>query len=147
MSKKILVVDDDPVVRNLICSMMTRRSYVCTQAADGEEALALLESARENTGREVPFDLVILDLMMPKANGWDVLETIERELPDFKRHIVVLSAAGEKLLDEFSGAGYGAVLGKPFDADDLYSVVERCIRGPHTGGGPTSGDNSKQLAM
>lgn len=131
--RRILVVDDDPVIRNLLCSLLTRREFICSQAATGEEVVRLLEAARR-TGEEMPYDLVLLDMMMPQVSGWDVLEIVERELPDFKRHIVVISAAGKNELAPLAASGYGAVLEKPFDAHVLYDIVSRCARGPHAAG-------------
>jgi DNA-binding response OmpR family regulator len=138
LPRRILVVDDDPVIRNLICTLLTRRNYGCAQAANGSEVVTLLQGARASAD-SMPYDLVILDMMMPMVSGWDVLETVERELPDFKKHIVIVSAAGAQL-DELSSKGYGAVIEKPFDTSALYDAVERCLRGPHAVSGVWQGE-------
>lgn len=129
MLRRVLIVDDDPVIRNLMCSLLARKDYVCSQAVSGEEVIQLLEAARAS-GEEMPYDLIILDMMMPRVSGWDVLELVEQEVPDFKKHIIVVSAAGRQQLQKLDGRGYGAVLEKPFDASVLYETVARCIRGP-----------------
>lgn len=129
LPRRILVVDDDPVIRNLICTLLTRRQYGCAQAVNGEEVVTLLKAAPGST-EGMPYDLVILDMMMPMVSGWDVLAIVERELPDFKKHIVIVSAAGARL-EELASNGYGAVIEKPFDTAVLYHAVERCLRGPH----------------
>lgn len=141
MMRRVLVVDDDPVIRNLICSLLTRRDYVCAQAVNGEEVVALMQASRRS-GEEMPYDLVVLDMMMPHVSGWDVLEIVERELPDFKRHIVIVSAAGARELAPLAIRGYGAVLEKPFDASALYDTVARCVRGPRAVGSVAHPDSA-----
>lgn len=129
MAKKVLVVDDDPLVRNLIATLLRRKGFVAIQAANGDEAIALLTQAQQILPDSHDFDLVLLDLMMSRTNGWEVLKFIEKELPKLIRHVVVVSASGDVGTREASRIGCGAVLPKPFDNEDLYRVVTKCMRG------------------
>jgi two-component system cell cycle sensor histidine kinase/response regulator CckA len=131
MLKKVLIVDDDPVIRNLIAALLRRRGFLVVQAANGEEALTLLGS-EQNQGGQSEYDLLLIDLMMPKLSGWEVLEYIQKTLPDLIRHVVVISAAGESELADLQRRGAcGVVLPKPFDVEAFYQKIGSCIRGPY----------------
>lgn len=129
MQKRILVVDDDPLIRNLASTLLRRRNCSVAQAANGEEAIELLKASRDTTGHSA-FDLVVLDLMMPKISGWEVLTFISTEFPQLTRHIVIVSAAGAMQLEKVQNFGCGDVLGKPFEAEEFYRRISRCMRGP-----------------
>ena len=68
---KILIVDDDPKLRDYVSRGLTESGFQCETAADGESALALLRSRR--------FDLALLDVMLPGIQGWDVMEAVHTE--------------------------------------------------------------------
>jgi CheY-like chemotaxis protein len=125
--KKALIVDDDPIIRNLIGALLRRRGLAAAQAANGDEAILLLQASLDESHRS-EYDLVVLDLMMPKVSGWDVIRFIVDELPALKPHVVVVSAIGEPALDEIGVEGLGAVIPKPFDAEDFYAAVESSVR-------------------
>lgn len=130
--KKVLVVDDDPIIRNLISALLRRKGCVVSQAANGEEAITLLTNSRTSVDGQTEFDLILLDLMMPKVSGWDVLTFIEKTLPEAIKHVAVISAAGEAQLHELEKRGAcGVALPKPFDAEEFYQKVAMCIRGPY----------------
>ena len=74
-SERILVVNDEEVVRELVASMLTSAGYQYKPAADGLEALALLDSGEE-------FDLLLCNLMMPNLNGMELLERTKGRFPD-----------------------------------------------------------------
>jgi CheY-like chemotaxis protein len=132
MLKKVLIIDDDPLIRNLIAALLRRKGFVASQAANGEEALTLLGSSRNEETGQSEFDLILLDLMMPKVSGWDVLSYIEQSLPSAVRNVVVISAAGEKQLEELERRGAcGVILPKPFDTEAFYQKITVCIRGPY----------------
>lgn len=131
MLKKVLIADDDPLIRNLLGTLLRRKGFLVAQAADGEEALTLLSSSRNDEDGQTEFDLILLDLMMPKVSGWDVLSFIEQSLPEAVKNVVVISAAGEKQLQELERRGAcGVVLPKPFDTEAFYQKIAACIRGP-----------------
>lgn len=129
--KKVLAVDDDPVIRNLIAALLRRKGFLVSQAANGEEAITLLSNSRTDGG-QTEFDLILLDLMMPKVSGWDVLVYIEQSMPEMLKHVAVISAAGEaQLRDLETRSACRVVLSKPFDAEEFYAKVASCIRGPY----------------
>lgn len=125
--KKALVVDDDPIIRNLIGALLRRRGVAAAQAANGDEAMLLLRASLDHARRS-EYDLVVLDLMMPKVSGWDVIRFIVDELPALKPHVLVVSATGESALGELRAHGLGAIVPKPFDADHFYAAVDRTVR-------------------
>jgi DNA-binding response OmpR family regulator len=121
VTKSALVVDDDPIIRNLIATLLRRREIASEQAANGDEAIALLATG----DAAARYSVVILDMMMPKSSGWDVLSFLERERPALLPRVVIVSAAGESMLEPSSTRGR-CVLHKPFNADELYAVVASC---------------------
>jgi CheY-like chemotaxis protein len=143
VSKQVLVVDDDPVIRNLFAALLRRRGMVALQAADGLEAISLLKTCTDGH-EEGDFDLVILDLMMPRASGWDVINFLQKERPELVAHLIVVSAAGADAAAELRRRGCGVYINKPFETEELYAAVDRCIRetGPGGGGGPGTTSSS-----
>lgn len=132
MSRHALIVDDDPIIRNLMAALLRRKRVSSSQAVNGEEAITLLRDALEHSA-DVPFDLIVLDMMMPKASGLDVVTFLESRHPEMLRHIIVVSAAGETHLDQLRSRGCGCVMEKPFDPDEFYKAVSRCMRGGGNG--------------
>lgn len=132
MLKRVLIVDDDPIIRSLISALLRRKGLVVSQATNGEDAINLLSRSLVIGGGQTEFDLILLDLMMPRVSGWQVLLFIEATLPEAIKHVVVISAAGEAQLRELERRGAcGVVLPKPFDAEEFYEKVAACIRGPY----------------
>src|SRR5256714_6905223 len=87
--RKILVIDDDLAIRVLLQAVLRRMKFDVELAEDGAVGL---EKVRGN-GK---FDLILLDLMMPRLNGYEFIEKISDELPDKKPHIIVFTAAGKR---------------------------------------------------
>ena len=122
---RILIVEDNRPVANLIATYLNFDGYETSQVYDGQLALELLA--------EEPFDLLILDLMLPKVSGTEIIERVkETEIP-----IIVLTARddlGSKVQCLKTGADDYII--KPFDSMDLLVRVEallrRCRRGPQT---------------
>jgi DNA-binding response OmpR family regulator len=111
----IMVVDDEPMVRNLLSQFLTLRGYRVCPAKDGPDALSLLK-------QEHP-QLVILDVYMPGMNGVDVLRQLRAN--DYKGAVIALSASqDEELLQEMLELGSVDIMGKPVDLDRLAMMVE-----------------------
>lgn len=113
----ILVVEDDASINHLICSHLKRESYCCKQAFDGEEAADLLEKES--------FDMVLLDIMLPKIDGYELLEFIRPT----KTPVLFISAKAE-LSDRIRGLRMGAddYIVKPFQMGELSARMEAVLR-------------------
>lgn len=116
----ILVVDDESRMRKLIRDFLMQKGYGILEAADGEEALAVFE---ENQNR---INLILLDVMMPKLDGWSVLRQIRQ---NSKVPIIMLTARGEEQ-DELFGfeLGVDEYISKPFSPKILVARVEAILK-------------------
>ena len=116
---KILVVDDESRMRKLVHDYLIREGYAVVEAADGEEALDIFYSDKE-------ISLIVLDVMMPKINGWEVCREIRKisKLP-----IIMLTAKGDES-DELNGFEIGAdeYISKPFSPKILVARVTALLR-------------------
>jgi len=129
MTMKILIVDDEPHLRTLIQQSLEEledEGVELFTASNGEEALETILEEKPN--------LVFLDVMMPKKNGFDVCNTVKNELGLSQIHIVLLTAKGQEF-DRQRGLEVGADLymTKPFDPDALVAQARSVL------GLPTSG--------
>ena len=116
---KVLVVDDDPSVRESVSKVLNAAGYESLLAADGEEALAQFDS------NEIA--LLVLDLGLPIKNGWDVFERITRENPLLP--IVIITGQVEQY-DVAVAAGVGALMEKPLDALQLLHTIRELLAEP-----------------
>ena len=116
---KILVVDDESRMRKLLHDFLIREQYQVLEAEDGEKALDLFYDHPD-------IDLVILDVMMPKMDGWEVCKKI-RETSDVP--VIMLTARGEER-DELLGFSLGVdeYISKPFSPKILMARIEAIIR-------------------
>ena len=116
---KILIVDDESRMRKLVHDFLAREGYEVVEAADGEEALDIFYSDKE-------ISLIVLDVMMPKINGWEVCLEIRKisKLP-----IIMLTAKGDES-DELNGFEIGAdeYISKPFSPKILVARVTALLR-------------------
>ncbi|MEY3764252.1 MAG: hypothetical protein RLZ42_912 [Armatimonadota bacterium] len=119
-SPRILVADDEPALLRLLEFVLGRRGYIIQGVTNGTAAVEILKT-------ESP-DLVILDVMMPGLDGYEVLTYI-RETAHLEGLPVVMLTARAQLDDIQLGLSLGAdaYLAKPFDPEDLLSVVESLI--------------------
>jgi CheY-like chemotaxis protein len=116
--KRILVVDDDHGVRHLLHSVLTQRGLTVDVASDGNQALQLLG--------EHQYSVIILDLLMPIANGFDVLrgmDAVEFQAPPV---VLVVTGADRRIVDELDAQRIHGIVRKPFDAEELASLVLAC---------------------
>ncbi|HEV7920624.1 MAG TPA: response regulator [Thermoanaerobaculia bacterium] len=114
----ILIVDDDPGVRALLVALLTHRGYGHALAEDGDEAIGHLR-------RSCP-DAVLLDLMLPNSNGFEVLRFVRAERPEMLSRIIVLTAASNATLRDFDRSGIRALIRKPFDIHQLLAEIDGC---------------------
>lgn len=119
---RILVVEDEELIREMLVLALEAEGYAIATAADGRTALSLLQKSSEVTQGEVPFDLLILDLMLPQINGLDVCRLLRHQGNQIP--ILILSAKGSET-DRVLGLEVGAddYISKPFSMREL---VARC---------------------
>lgn len=116
---KILVVDDEARMRKLVKDFLTIKGYQVVEAGDGEEAVEIFFQQKD-------IALILLDVMMPKMDGWEVLKTIRLHS---KVPIIMLTARGEER-DELQGFDLGVdeYISKPFSPKILVARVEAILR-------------------
>lgn len=116
---KVLMVDDESRMRKLVSDFLTRKGYIVIEAGDGEEALDRFYADKD-------ISLVILDVMMPKMNGWDVCREIRK---NSKVPIIMLTARSDES-SELNGFECGAdeYIAKPFSPKILTARVDALIR-------------------
>src|SRR6185503_11074025 len=120
MGKRILIVDDEPSIVVSLEFLMKREGLDVEVAADGEAALAAIE-------QRAP-DLVLLDLMLPKVNGFDVCQRLRADPRHRDLKIVMLTAKGRET-DQAKGMALGADLyiTKPFSTKELVAQVKQLL--------------------
>lgn len=121
MSKKILIIEDDKLVRENVNSLLTEEGYLSFPAKDGNEGIRIAK-------REHP-DLIICDIMMKGTDGYGVLKALSKDNSTKSIPFIFLTAKVEKN-DIRLGMNLGAddYLFKPFDADDLLSSIESRLK-------------------
>jgi CheY-like chemotaxis protein len=120
--ERVLVVDDDAVIRQLICVNLELEGFEVHTAEDGQDALDKI--------RDVDPAVVTLDIMMPRLDGWETAARLRNDPATAHVKVILLSArAQEADLRRGQGIGVDAYLTKPFDPDDLVEAVRR-LAGP-----------------
>jgi CheY-like chemotaxis protein len=118
MSGRVLVVDDEDSIRLLIKRLLTRYGFTVDTAANGEAAIEKLDHD--------PYDAIVLDLMMPRIDGFGVIRHLEATNPSLVPKTVVATAYPR----EATGSGLQEVcrvIIKPFDAVQLVEAVQSCV--------------------
>ena len=120
MKKRVLIVDDEPSIVISLEYLLQREGYDTAIAPDGEEALAAMA--------ERPPDLVVLDVMLPKLNGFEVCRRIRAD-PRWKAlRVLILTAKGRDTeIAKGVGLGADAYVTKPFSTRDLVDQIRRLL--------------------
>ena len=118
--KRILICDDDPAILRVLQVNLEVEGYVALLAHHGEEALEVAQAEKP--------DLIILDIMMPRLDGYQTCERLKAS-DETKQIPVVFLSAKAQASDIEKGKGYGVddYLTKPFDPDTLISTIERLL--------------------
>jgi CheY-like chemotaxis protein len=114
-TRKILVVDDDPVIRDMMADILEFEGYTISVARNGSEALQLLRGGEAY--------LVFLDIMMPVMSGRVLCTLIETDPHLRERHKIILMSAMDNL-EEAATLEVDAILQKPFEVDDVIDILE-----------------------
>ena len=112
---KVLVVDDDPVIRDMMVDILDFEGYPIRIARNGNEALELMRGEESY--------LVFLDLLMPVVSGKDVCDILDKDLTLRSRHIIILMSALDRL-EEASTLNVDGIMPKPFIVDDVVKAIE-----------------------
>ena len=116
---RVLIVDDDPSIRRMLAVTLGKQGYRTAEASDGGEALAAMRAGEA--------DLVLLDLMMPKVTGWQVLDE-RASAPELRKiPVIVITAERGDGIEKILENSTFALLLKPFDLDTLRTLVESCL--------------------
>ena len=118
--KKILVVDDEPHVLRTLTFVLTKEGYEVSSAGDGEEAMAKVRESKPN--------LMFLDVMMPKKNGYEVCQELKSNSSFSDIHVVMLSAKGQEA-DKEKALNLGAdeFMSKPFSPLGVIKKVKELL--------------------
>lgn len=119
MRIKVLVTDDDPIYRDLVCSIVKKEGYSTLEACDGRQAIQIFSRVKD-------IDLLILDVMMPNMDGWAVLKEI-RESSNVP--VIMLTALGDEV-SEVHGFRKGAddYIAKPFSYEVFVARINAHLR-------------------
>ncbi len=112
----ILLVDDDPSVRESLRELLTGEGYTVVPAENGDQALELVNQS--------PIDLVLLDLNMPSKNGWDTFEALTNGHPFIP--VIIVTARPNQYFMALN-AGAGALMEKPMDIPALLQTMEKLL--------------------
>src|ERR1700716_4529763 len=120
MPDRILLVDDEEAIREIVASMLSSAGYACKQAGSGMEALAVLNSGEE-------FELMLSDLMMAELDGIGLLERTKERFPDMP--VVMVTAVHDisVALAALRNGAYDYLL-KPFERDQLLATVAVALK-------------------
>ena len=119
VKKKILLVDDDAAIRQILVRLLQEEGYFVLTGANGAEALALADATK--------FDLVMLDLNMPVKDGWTTFEQLTQKNPTLP--IILITARPGQLFPALA-SGVGALLEKPLDFVKLFDTVRSLLEEP-----------------
>ena len=118
---RILIADDDPSIRQLLGTIIRREGFEADTAADGSDAIEMLA--------ERDYAVILLDLMMPRIDGFEVIDYLKRHHGRTKPVVLVISAYADqrfKLVDADVVAG---VIRKPFEVAELGGLIRLCVKG------------------
>ncbi|MBI3189411.1 MAG: response regulator [Ignavibacteriales bacterium] len=114
----VLVVDDEEALRTVLSGELVNEGYHVGTAADGDEAIAII--------KQQSFDIVLLDIKMPKVDGFEVLKFIKKDYPTTK--VIMLTAFADlKNAIESKKLGAEDFISKPYDLVDLLTTIERVL--------------------
>lgn len=122
--RRILVIDDDLAIRVLLQAVLKRMRFEVELAEDGAAGLEKLQHG-------TTYDLILLDLMMPRLNGYEFIEQIGQRYSENRPHIVVFTAAGKRGVDKIPPSAVCNSILKPFDLDTFIEIIADCVHNQH----------------
>ena len=120
----VLVVDDDPGLQGLFQTLLGRDGFTVECAPNGRVAFEYLKRGS--------YSVILLDLMMPDVNGFELLERLERDSPRLLRRVIVMTGAAQRVVETLDPSRVYTVIRKPFDIDHLLRAARECAAGKAT---------------
>jgi len=117
--RRVLVVDDEPSVAKTVKVILSAEGYTVSTALSGKECLKKLEKEE--------YDLIILDVMMPEMNGWQVFDEIKKKHKGQKVIYLTVIRYADTMIDQFITEGISGIINKPFDRQELIDKVEEVL--------------------
>jgi two-component system chemotaxis response regulator CheY len=121
---RVLVADDDLSIRQLVRTIITREDIAVDTAGDGREAIELLDKGE--------YAVILLDLMMPRVDGFGVIEHLRAHPRKQKPIVLVITAYADQKFKHVDANVVSGVLRKPFEVADLGALVRLCVHGMHS---------------
>lgn len=124
-SKRVLVADDDESIRHLLCTLVRRERLEVDCVSDGVEAIEKL--------KEREYQVILLDLMMPRLDGFGVIEHLRSNPPKSKPIVLVITAYADQKFKEVDPAIVSGVIRKPFEVAEIGFLIRLCALGLEDG--------------
>jgi len=133
MATRVLVVDDSPTIRRVVGSVLQRHGFEAIPAEDGQDGLDLLlqsaEAIQRGDGEATKIDIVLVDFVMPRMNGFQLCRAIRQNPLLRPVPIILMSAKSDRIREHFvQQTGAIDAIGKPFDSRALIAVIENAVR-------------------
>ncbi|MEA2237163.1 MAG: hypothetical protein QOC81_1887 [Thermoanaerobaculia bacterium] len=119
--QRVLVADDDQSIRQLVCTIVKREDLACDAAGDGREAIEYLGKHE--------YAVVLLDLMMPRLDGFGVIAWLKENPPPVKPIVLVITAYADQRFKEVDSDLVSGIVRKPFEVADLGNLIRLCVTG------------------
>jgi len=123
--RNALVIDDDRALRGLFTTLLTKKGFTVDVAGDGRVAF---DQLTRNS-----YSVILLDLMMPEVNGFELLERLQRDSPALLERVIVMTGAAQRQVARVDQSSVWDVIRKPFDIDHLVSSAIACSEGKRRG--------------
>ena len=117
-SKRVLVVDDDFEIRNLLSGAFAQQGLTVDTAHDGENAIGLIA--------QTPYSVIVLDLVMPGVDGFAVLDYVRANKAETPPVVLVVTGADEPIVEQLDPSLVHGIMRKPFDVHDVTNIVVAC---------------------
>ena len=117
MRRTALVVDDDPSIRTLLARILQRQGYEVAEASDGMEALDRVAADQ--------YDVILLDLMMPRLDGFGVIDHVQEKMPELVSRIIIATAYPQTAIGQLGSVC--RIIQKPFDVQALVTAIDDCV--------------------
>jgi DNA-binding response OmpR family regulator len=121
LNSAVLVVDDDLALRGLFTTLLGKKGFAVDTAADGRIAFDQIHLHN--------YSVILLDLMMPDVNGFELLDWLERDSPSLLQKVIVMTGASQRAIQNLDTSRVWGLIRKPFDIDNLVSSTLACAEG------------------